>query len=85
MILRCAGQEPDEASIREAAALAATHSQAGKGGKTAVDYTRVRYVRKPSGALPGMVIYSAQTTVAAEADSALEARLAWEGPKKGRK
>ena len=74
VILRCAGAEVDDASIREAAALAATHSQAG-GGKVPVDFTRVKFVKKPAGALPGMVIYTNQTTVAAEADPALAERL----------
>ena len=75
VILRCAGETPDEESICEAAALAATHSQASGGGKVPVDYTRVKFVKKPSGALPGMVIYTDQTTVIAEADEALEVRL----------
>ena len=75
VILRCAGEEPDGESIREAAALAATHSQAAQGGKVPVDYTRVKYVRKPGGALPGMVIYTNQTTLFAEADAALAERL----------
>ena len=75
VILRCDGAEPDAQSIREAAALAATHSQAGGGGKVPVDYTRVKFVKKPPGALPGMVLYTEQTTVSAEADGALEERL----------
>ena len=79
VILRCAGGDPDEQSIREAAALAATHSQAGRGGKVPVDYTRVRYVKKPAGALPGMVIYTDQSTLMAEADEALEERLRAKG------
>ena len=75
VILRCAGEDPDGQSVREAAALAATHSQAGSGGKVPVDYTRVKFVKKPHGALPGMVIYTEQTTVTAEADEALAERL----------
>ena len=75
VILRCAGADPDDESIRQAAVLAATHSQAKSGGKVPVDYTRVRFVKKPSGALPGMVVYTEQTTVMAEADANLEERL----------
>lgn len=75
VILRCDGAEPDEQSLREAASLAATHSQAGEGGKVPVDYTRVKYVKKTPGALPGMVIYTEQSTLSAEADPALEERL----------
>ena len=33
------------------------------GENVPVDYTRVRYVKKPSGAKPGMVIYTNQSTV----------------------
>lgn len=75
VILRCDGAEPDEQSLREAASLAATHSQAGEGGKVPVDCTRVKYVKKTPGALPGMVIYTEQSTLSAEADAALEERL----------
>lgn len=49
--------------ILHAATLAAAHSKAGITGKTAVDYTLIRYVKKPSGAKPGMVTYSNQKTV----------------------
>ena len=67
VILRCMGAEVGEADLRFAAALAARHSQAAEGGKVPVDYTRVKYVKKPSGALPGMVVYTEQTTLIAEA------------------
>ena len=44
--------------------LAAYYSQGREGGKVAVDYTPVRYVKKPSGARPGMVVYTTyQTTI----------------------
>jgi len=69
VILCCAGEEPGEADIPFAASLAARHSQAAEGGKVPVDYTRVRYVKKPAGALPGMVTYTNQTTVIAEASA----------------
>ena len=75
VILRCAGEDPDEESVREAAVLAATHSQASGGGKVPVDYTRVKFVTKPAGALPGMVVYTDETTVITEADEKLEEKL----------
>ena len=75
VILRCAGETPDEQSVREAATLAATHSQASGGGTVPVHYTRVKFVKKTPGALPGMVIYTEQATVTAEADEGLEERL----------
>ena len=75
VILRCEGVSPDETTLREAAALAATHSQAAGGGKVPVDYTRVKYVKKPAGALPGMVIYTEYATLVAEADEDLAEKL----------
>ena len=75
VIIRCEGATPDEQTLREAAALAALHSQAAGGGKTPVDYTRVKYVKKPAGALPGMVIYTDYATIVAEADDALAEKL----------
>ena len=75
VILRCAGETPEDESLREAASLAALHSQAAAGGRVPVDYTRIKFVKKPAGAKPGMVVYTGQTTLAAEADEALAERL----------
>lgn len=58
-----ATSEPPPATITEAAVLAAAYSRARDGQNVAVDYTRVRHVRKQRGALPGMVTYSNQRTV----------------------
>ena len=71
VIIRCDGLEPPERSIEQAASLAAYYSQGRDGGKVPVDYTMVRFVRKPSGALPGMVIYTDYKTILAQADEAL--------------
>lgn len=57
------GKQPDEATILYAAELAAFHSKAKEAGKVPVDYTRIRYVSKPQGAKPGMVIYVKQQTL----------------------
>ncbi len=73
-VLSQAEGEADAESIRQAAVLAATFSQSG-GGKTAVDYTPVRYVKKPSGARPGRVIYTDYSTMIVEPDPALAERL----------
>ena len=64
VILCCEGGEPDDLSVFEAACLAAWHSQGREGGKVPVDCTLVRYVKKPNGALPGMVIYTDYKTLA---------------------
>ena len=68
VILCSHGQEVDEASMEEAAQIAAWYSQAREGGKVAVDYTAVRYVKKPAGGRPGMVIYTTYQTMTVEAD-----------------
>ena len=75
VIIRCEGVTPDDGTLREAASLAALHSQAANGGKIPVDYTRVKYVRKPAGAMPGMVTYTEYSTIIAEADEALAEKL----------
>ncbi|NYE05256.1 putative ribosome quality control (RQC) complex YloA/Tae2 family protein [Bacillus niacini] len=56
-------KEPSEATVHEAAKLAAYFSKARNSSSVPVDYTKVRYVKKPSGAKPGFVIYDNQQTV----------------------
>ena len=75
VIISCDGLEPPQRTIEEAASLAAYYSQAREGGKTAVDHTMVRFVRKPSGSMPGKVVYTDYSTVMAEADEALCEKL----------
>lgn len=75
VILRCDGMAPTELAIAQAAAIAAYYSQGREGGKIPVDYTMLRFVRKPSGALPGKVIYTDYKTVVTEVDEALVKRL----------
>ena len=75
VIISCEGHEPPERTIAEAASIAAYYSQGREGGKTAVDYTMVRFVRKPSGSMPGKVVYTDYSTVMAEADEALCEKL----------
>ena len=57
------GREISDTAIIEAAQLAAYHSKAQNSNQVPVDYTFVRYVSKPSGAKPGMVIYVNNKTV----------------------
>ncbi|MFE8695242.1 NFACT family protein [Cytobacillus sp. FJAT-53684] len=56
-------KEPAEATVLEAANLAAYFSKARNSSSVPVDYTLVRHVKKPSGAKPGFVIYENQQTV----------------------
>lgn len=75
VIISCDGLTPTERTIEEAAKLAVYYSQARDGGKTQVDYTMVRNVRKPSGSLPGKVIYTDYSTLSVSADEALAEKL----------
>lgn len=52
-----------EATLREAAILAAYFSRARNSSQVPVDYTLVKHVRKPAGARPGFVIYDHQKTL----------------------
>lgn len=66
VILRCEDAEPDEASVYQAACVAAYYSEGIQAGRVAVDMTQVRFVKKPRGARPGKVIYTDQKTILAE-------------------
>lgn len=57
------GKIPDDDTILFAAELAAYHSKAKEAGKVPVDFTKIRYVSKPQGSKPGMVIYTNQQTM----------------------
>ena len=75
VIIRCEGEEPPPRTLEQAAGIAAYYSQARGADKVQVDYTMVRNVRKPSGALPGKVVYTDHKTMLAESDGALAERL----------
>ena len=75
VILCTGGAEPDEQSLMEAASLAAYFSQAQGSTKVPVDYTPVKFVKKPAGAKPGMVVYTTYQTMLADPDESLVKRL----------
>ncbi|WP_066068489.1 Rqc2 family fibronectin-binding protein [Neobacillus soli] len=64
-------KEPADETIREAAVLAAYYSKARNSSSVPVDFTKVRHVKKPSGAKPGFVIYDNQQTVYVTPDEEL--------------
>lgn len=74
-ILVTQGRTPGEETIREAAMLAAYHSRAKSSSQVPVDYTQVRYVNKPSGAKPGMVIYENYHTLYVTPEESLVSQL----------
>ena len=61
VIMLCDGEEPSEQDYTEAAAVAAKFSKA-TGDLVAVDYTRVKNIKKPAGSKPGFVIYKTNYT-----------------------
>ncbi|MGZ4160519.1 MAG: Rqc2 family fibronectin-binding protein, partial [Neobacillus sp.] len=68
-------KEPAEETIKEAAILAAYYSKARNSSSVPVDFTKVRFVKKPSGAKPGFVIYENQQTVYVTPDEETVLRL----------
>ena len=75
VLIRCEGEPPSDKCIEEAAVIAAYYSQGRGGGKIPVDYTMLRFVRKPSGALPGKVIYTDYKTILVDSDEELVNKL----------
>lgn len=55
--------EPSDETLMEAAKLAAYFSKAKESSSVPVDYTKIRHVKKPSGAKLGFVTYDNQQTV----------------------
>lgn len=74
VIVKCSDAIPEK-TLYEAAVLAAYYSQARLSGNVPVDYTIRRYVKKPSGARPGMVVYTNQSTVYVTPDPLLVEQL----------
>jgi predicted ribosome quality control (RQC) complex YloA/Tae2 family protein len=68
VIVQTAGKQIDDATLAEAANLAAFYSKAKNSTKVPVDYTIRKNVRKPNGSKPGMVIYENNKTVYIDPD-----------------
>lgn len=74
VVLICSGEEPSEIDYTEAATIAATYSRL-EGGQIAVDYTRVKNVKKPPASKPGYVTYSTNYTAYVASNEKLCATL----------
>nr|AHF25187.1 fibronectin-binding A domain-containing protein [uncultured bacterium Contig87] len=61
VIIRREGEIPQE-TLKEAALLAAWYSKGQRSSLVPIDYTLRKYVKKPSGAAPGKVIYTHHKT-----------------------
>ncbi len=79
VLVRGVGGELPERTRDEAAMLAAWFSQARASSKVPVVFTKKRFVKKPSGAKPGMVIYEQEKTLYVTPDAEAIARIAQEG------
>lgn len=77
VVMRCAdsAEEPPAQSFTECAVIAAYFSSEKEKPQTAVDYTKARYVKKPSGSKPGFVIYERNFTAYVTADKETVKRL----------
>lgn len=63
VVIDCNGESVSEKTLMEAGILAAYYSKARSGSNVPVDYTKKKFVRKPSGAKPGFVIYDHHKTL----------------------
>ncbi|MCM1022566.1 MAG: NFACT family protein [Prevotella sp.] len=63
VIIRAEGREVPDGTVMWAARVAAFHSKAKNSSQVPVDYVPVRFVKKPSGAKPGMVIFTNNRTL----------------------
>jgi predicted ribosome quality control (RQC) complex YloA/Tae2 family protein len=63
VILQTGGLEPNDEDIFEVASIAAYYSKGRNSENVPVDYVQVKYVKKPAGAKPGMVIFTNNKTV----------------------
>lgn len=75
VVVQTDGGMPDDATLSEAASVAAYFSQARESKKVPVDYTRVKYVKKIPGGRPGMVTYTEYKTIIAAPDEELVKKL----------
>jgi predicted ribosome quality control (RQC) complex YloA/Tae2 family protein len=75
VIISCGGSMPDERTLTEAAELAAYYSQGRDSANVPVDYTPVKFVKKPAGSRPGMVIYTNYKTLYVTPDENVAERL----------
>jgi len=72
VVMRCdPDDDPPEKDFTEAATIAAVYSKASDGASVPVDYTKIRYVKKPPASKPGFVTYSKNWSAYVTPDEAL--------------
>ena len=75
VIIKHPAESIPDSTLQEAANLAAYYSRARQGSMVPVDYTPKKFVKKPSGAKPGMVIYTTNRTAYITPDEAKVKRM----------
>ena len=75
VVMMCDGEEPSEQDYTEAAMIAAYNSKSSGEAMIEIDYTRVKNIKKPSGAKPGFVIYHTNYSTLAKRDADAVASL----------
>lgn len=75
VIIEAHGEDIPINTIEEAAMLAAVNSKAKNSSQVPVDYCLVKFVKKPNGAKPGMVIFTNNKTLYVTPNEKLEERL----------
>lgn len=75
VIIAANGETPPDKTIEEAAMLAAYYSKGRDSAQVKVDYCLAKYVKKPAGARPGMVIYTNYQTAFLTPDASLAEKL----------
>jgi len=75
VVIKTEGREVTDTAIVEAATIAAHYSKRSKDTKADIDYTFIKYVKKPNGAKPGMVIYDNFKGITVEPDGELIEKL----------
>lgn len=75
VIISANGEMPPQRTIEEACIIAAFNSKARESSQVPVDYCLARYVKKPNGAKPGMVIFTNNKTLYVKPDRELAEKL----------
>ncbi|HCR73957.1 MAG TPA: hypothetical protein DIW26_06145 [Ruminococcus sp.] len=75
VIISANGEMPPQKTIEEACIIAAFNSKARESSQVPVDYCLARYVKKPNGAKPGMVIFTNNKTLYVKPDRELAEKL----------
>lgn len=75
VIIVADGETPPDRTIEEAAVIAAVNSKGRNSDLVPVDYCLAKYVKKPSGAKPGKVIFTNYSTAFVKPDEELENKL----------